>query len=149
MPVKVVVALLMFGFAFLEIVPTFQQLECREQWLPLGGLLSGFFGGLSGHQGALRSALLVKAGLSKEQFLGTGIVIAILVDVSRLSIYSKHLSTTGLRENSTVLAGATLSAFAGAWIGSRLIKKVTMCGVQRLVACFLLLIAVGLFSGLI
>lgn len=43
-------------------------------WLPLGGLLSGFFGGLSGNQGALRSAFLLKAGLSKEAFIATGTV---------------------------------------------------------------------------
>ena len=29
-------------------------LEFDRRYLPLGGLLSGFFGGLSGHQGALR-----------------------------------------------------------------------------------------------
>jgi acyl-CoA reductase-like NAD-dependent aldehyde dehydrogenase len=42
-------------------------------YLPVGGLLSGFFGGLSGHQGALRSVFLLRAGLTKESFIATGV----------------------------------------------------------------------------
>ena len=38
---------------------------------PNASLLSkvGYFGGLSGHQGALRSAVLIRSGLSKEAFI--------------------------------------------------------------------------------
>ena len=46
-------------------------------FLAAGGLLSGFLGGLSGHQGALRSAFLIKCGLSKEVFIASGVVIAL------------------------------------------------------------------------
>ena len=91
-PVKVVVAVLMIGFAFFEMLPRFQQLALDTRYLPLGGMLSGFFGGLSGHQGALRSAFLIRSGLSKEQFIGTGVLIACLVDATRLAVYGKHLS---------------------------------------------------------
>ena len=58
----------MFGFAFLELLPFFKKLEFDENKLFFGGVISGFFGGLSGHQGALRSAFLIKCGLSKESF---------------------------------------------------------------------------------
>lgn len=50
------------------------------------GALSGFFGGLSGHQGALRTAFLIRAGLPKEVFVGTMVVSAVVVDLSRLLI---------------------------------------------------------------
>ncbi len=38
--------------------------------------MTGFFGGLSGMQGAMRSAFLAKSGLGKEAFIATGAVIA-------------------------------------------------------------------------
>ena len=63
-PVKLLVAAVMFGFAVLELMPFFKKLEFSEDKLYLGGTISGFFGGLSGHQGALRSAFLIKCGLS-------------------------------------------------------------------------------------
>jgi uncharacterized protein len=56
--------------------------------LKLGGLLSGFFGGLSGLQGAIRSAFLVKSGLSKEAYIGTAVILACLIDITRLSVYA-------------------------------------------------------------
>jgi uncharacterized membrane protein YfcA len=87
-PVKLVVALLMAGFAVLELWPAFNRLAIDRKYIPAGGVLSGFFGGLSGNQGAFRSAFLIKSGLSKEAFIGTGVLIAALVDLSRLAVYA-------------------------------------------------------------
>ena len=43
-PIKVLVAFLMFGFAFLELLPFFKKLEFAENKLFIGGVISGFFG---------------------------------------------------------------------------------------------------------
>ncbi|MBY0377818.1 MAG: sulfite exporter TauE/SafE family protein, partial [Gammaproteobacteria bacterium] len=83
--VKAVIGALIVVFSLLELWPRFQDLAFPARWLPVGGALSGFFGGLSGNQGALRSAFLIKAGLSKEAFIATGVVSAIIVDVVRLT----------------------------------------------------------------
>lgn len=149
MPVKLIIAILMLFFALFELVPQFEKLSFPKKYLLLGGVLSGFFGGLSGHQGALRSAFLIKSGLSKESFIGTGVVIACLIDVTRLSVYSGHFAIAGIEDNSTLLIIATLSAFLGAFIGNRLIKKITLSTVKIIVAIMLLLIAIGLGTGLI
>ncbi len=148
-PIKLIMAVLIAAFAVLEILPTARNLEFDRRFLPLGGVLSGFFGGLSGHQGALRSAFLVRSGLSKESFIATGVVIACLIDVTRLSVYAEHLSIAGLRENISLLVAAVFSAFAGVFIGSRLLAKVTMKSVQRVVTIMLFLIALLLGLGLV
>ncbi|RLA89957.1 MAG: sulfite exporter TauE/SafE family protein [Deltaproteobacteria bacterium] len=149
MPVKVVVALLMIGFAMVELAPKFKHLAFEKRWLPLGGLLSGFFGGLSGHQGALRSAFLIRSGLTPQSFIATGVVIACLVDLARLSVYGTHMAGALTAGNLSVLVAATLSAFLGTFLGNRLLKKVTLAMMQILVAVMLLLIAAGLGTGLI
>ena len=64
-PVKLTVAMLLIAFSLFELLPRLQGLAFEKKWLPLGGFLSGFFGGLSGHQGALRSAFLIRSGLTK------------------------------------------------------------------------------------
>ena len=148
-PVKVIVAILMIGFATMEVLPSMQRMGFDRKYLPLGGLLSGFFGGLSGHQGALRSAFLVRAGLSREVFIATGVVIACLIDVTRLSVYAEHFASTGLQQNASLIVATTLSAFTGAFVGNKLVRKVTMRGIQRIVSFFLLVIALALGSGLI
>ena len=76
----------------LELLPVFTRLALDRRWLPVGGLVSGFFGGLSGHQGAFRSMFLVKAGLDKEAFVATGVVLAVVVDMARLVVYGFDLA---------------------------------------------------------
>lgn len=149
MPVKLVVAILMIFFALFELMPKFENMAFDKKHLPFGGLLSGFFGGLSGHQGALRSAFLIKCGLNKESFIGTGVVIACLVDISRLSVYGGHFSSAGISKNGYLLLMAVVSAFLGAFIGNRLVKKVKLRTVQIVVSVMLLGIALCLGAGVI
>ena len=148
-PVKLVVALLMAGFSALELFPATKQLAISRKYIPAGGLLSGFFGGLSGNQGAFRSTFLLKSGLNKEAFIGTGVVIAALVDFSRLTVYADLLGSAEVMGNLPLILIATLAAFIGAFGGSRLLRKVTLRAVQVLVAVMLFLIAILLGSGII
>lgn len=146
---KLVVATLMIGFTALEILPKFKNLSFSEKFLPLGGVLSGFFGGLSGHQGALRSAFLVRSGLTKESFIGTGVVIACFIDLVRISIYAKTFFDREFFNNSAILSTATIAAFFGALLGHFLLKKVTLDHVQKIVAFGLLLLSVAIGIGLV
>lgn len=148
-PVKLVIGLLLLLFASLEISPQFRKLSFGARYMPLGGLLSGFFGGLSGMQGALRSAFLTRAGLTKEAFIGTGVVVASLIDLSRLTIYSASLAQESTRFNYSLLVAAVLAAFLGAALGNSYLKKMTMPGIQRIVAVMLFVIALGLITGLL
>lgn len=147
-PVKVGLGGLMIAFALLEAWPAFAAWSAPRGWLPVGGALSGFFGGLSGHQGALRSAFLLRAGLSKEAFIATGVVIACVVDMTRLSLYSRHLGTAAAGQ-APLLVFAMAMAWIGAYAGGRLVHKVTLRKVQLIVAVLLVLIGGLLALGLI
>jgi len=149
-PVGAVIGGLMIVFALLEIAAALKGRAVSERWLPAGGVLSGFFGGLSGHQGALRSAFLATTRISPRQFVGTNAVIGLGVDAVRLSVYFGALSSTGAvwRPGSLVLTGC-LAAFVGVVIGKRLLHKITMTGVRRLTGSILLIVGVGLAGGLL
>jgi uncharacterized membrane protein YfcA len=147
--VKLIIALLLIIFSILEISPSFQKVQFGKDKLVLGGILSGFFGGLSGIQGAIRSAFLIKSGLSKEAYIATGVVIACLVDFTRLSVYASRFTTANLHENMTLLISATLAAIAGAYFGKKLLKKVTLHSIQLVVAIMLILISIALGLGII
>jgi len=136
-------------FVVLELLPVMGRISFDLKYLPLGGVLSGFFGGLSGHQGAFRSMFLIKANLSKEAFIATGVLIAVLVDMTRLLVYGIDLFSERQEIDWVVVAAASLSAFIGAFLGRRLLKKITLRSVQLLVSAMLALIAIGLMFGLI
>jgi uncharacterized membrane protein YfcA len=150
--VKAVIGLLIIVFALLELSPRFQELALPPRYLFLGGLLSGFFGGLSGNQGAFRSAFLIKAGLSKEAFVATGAVSAVIVDAVRLVVYGiaflgEHFTRS--RELMIPVVVGMACAFAGAVLGKRLLRKITLRAVQFIVAVMMLLVGGGLAMGLI
>ena len=151
---KLVVAMLMILFAFLEFSKQFEKLSFPKKYIPLGGALSGFFGGLSGHQGALRSAFLIRSIDDKTKFIGTGVACSVVVDLMRVAVYGSLffggtlttiVDSGGLR----LISAAVLTAFLGSFIGNRFMKKVKMLHVRNLVGGMLFTVALLLGSGMI
>jgi uncharacterized membrane protein YfcA len=145
---------LVLAFAVAEFRGTRGAARFGRRWIPVGGLLSGLFGGLSGHQGALRSTFLLQAGLTKERFIATGVWCAVLVDCSRLSVYgpsffSRHFEAIGGGDGLPLMVAATFSAFAGAFAGTRLLHKVTLESVHRLVGGLLVLFGLAMAAGIL
>lgn len=148
-PVKLIISVLLIIFATMDLIPYFDKMQFGREKLPLGGVLSGFFGGLSGNQGALRSAFLIKAGLTKEAFIGTAVVVSTFVDFTRLSVYATRFVKSGLSDNIMLVVFAILAAISGAYIGNKLLKKVTIKYIQILIAIMLIIVSLALGSGLI
>ncbi|WP_245545618.1 TSUP family transporter [Gillisia limnaea] len=148
-PVKLIIAVLLAIFALIDMVPSLKRIQVDQKYLPLGGSLSGFFGGLSGHQGALRTAFLIRANLSKEEFIATGIVIAVIIDISRLSVYAGEILQLESTFNYPLLAAAVLAAFLGAFLGNKLLKKITIQKLQLSIGALLLIFSVLLGAGII
>jgi uncharacterized membrane protein YfcA len=82
------------------------------------------------------------------------VVSAVVVDISRLIVYGSTffardfeiLKRQGGFE--LVLVGS-LAAFLGAFIGSRMLKKITMRVIQTMVGIMLLVLAMALGLGLV
>jgi hypothetical protein len=146
------IGLLMILFAALELQRWFQELKAPPRLMPLGGAVTGFFGGLTGQQGAFRSMFLLRSGLTAERFIATGVMIAILVDLSRLATYAAFFPTAELnpagREALLVLVG-TLSAFAGAYVATRRLDRITIATVRYSVAALMLMIGAALAAGVL
>lgn len=147
--VKFIIGVLILVFVWLELSPRFAKMSFDARYLPLGGALSGFFGGLSGHQGAFRSMFLIKSGLDSQRFIATGVVLAVLVDVARMLVYGWSFSANTANVQWTMVLSASFSAFVGAYLGAKLLHKVTLRTIQRLVSVLLVLIGLGLVTGLL
>jgi len=148
----------MIFFAWFDLDPRFDKLKVKKKHISFGGMLSGFFGGLSGHQGAFRSAFLAKAGLTKEQFIGTSNAVSLIVDLARLSIYIFGFALITGEENKlvaeitdakTLLIVAVIFAFIGTYFGKRLVQKTTITRIQQVVGALLLIMGLLLILGII
>ncbi|MFY7971068.1 MAG: TSUP family transporter [Flavobacteriales bacterium] len=145
--INLLIGILIICFTLLELNPSFQKGIFPPQWINIGGLISGFFGGLSGHQGALRSAFLTKAGLTKEAMLGTRAVIATIVDITRISVYITLFQTGTEQLNWPLILFATLFAATGATLGNKWVKKTELSTVNKIVTYSLIAFGIGLGLG--
>lgn len=148
-PVKLAAGLLLLFFATAEWVPFLQRAAFRRFGLFFGGVLSGFFGGLTGHQGAFRSAFLVQQSFSEAGFIATNAAIAVLVDTTRLLVYGLAFDSALLQGQEPLIVLAAVSSYAGVAIGGKLLKKITLKTIQRLVAAMMYALALLLITGLI
>lgn len=143
---NLIFGILLIVFAIIELIPNF-TLNLSRRFLWVGGLISGFFGGLSGHQGALRTAFLTKYKLDKEVFIATGIVIALAVDISRTSQYFSSFDLTVLKANWMILLCSLLAAFVGALTGKYFLKKMDFKILTYVIAVSMMVFGVALAGG--
>jgi uncharacterized protein len=155
---KLAIAALLAALAALEAWPRYHSLSFPASALPLGGVLSGFVGGISGMQGALRAPFLLRAGLDRDQYVGTANVISTIVDLARLAVYAAGFTWLAQNRDYTVLsqprtlwlvAAACTAGILGSLLGARLLKKVTIRAIRTLVVALLFLAAAALAAGLI
>jgi uncharacterized membrane protein YfcA len=106
-------------------------LSMSERWtnvrLPdaedrIGGFGSGFFGGLTGHQGALRAMFLQKRLPNKTEYAATAAVLALVVDVTRVPVYVA-LEGWQILDAGWLIVGLVLAAVLGVQLGKRWLKK--------------------------
>lgn len=144
-----VLGILIVLFAVIELSPKLSAYSFKKEHLISGGLISGFFGGLSGHQGALRSAFLLKLQLDKKVYIASGVMIACLVDVARLSLYSNFDILKSKDVNFYLLITAVLSAWTGAFIGNKIFKKTSIQFFKWFVGVFMLIMGLLIATGIV
>ena len=150
--IGIIVGSLVVLASLFELIPKFSSLSFSPTFIPVGGFLSGFFGGISGNQGILRSAFLIKSGLNKEAFIGTGVFCSVIVDSTRLFVYGWAIYTQKftemLSQNMTgILVAASIAAFLGSYIGSILTHKITITLFQIIVGSMLLILGIAIMAG--
>jgi len=103
-----------------------------------GGLLSGFFAGFFGIGGAVRGAFLTAFDLPKEVYVFTSGLIALFIDVTRVSRYV--LGGTRLEHDLLIaLIVAVPVSFAGAYLAKRFLDRLPQKHFRTFVAVFLAL----------
>lgn len=114
--------------AFLVILPL---LTLSERWtgyrIPeandrVGGFGSGFMGGLSGHQGALRAMFLTRRLPDKMAYAATASVLALCVDLSRIPVYMVFRSED-LISHAQICFILVISAVLGARMGKKWLES--------------------------
>ena len=120
------------------------RLRGRLAWL--GGALSGFFGGLVGNQGGIRTAAMLGFDVDKRQFVATTTAVALLIDLARVPVYLA-VESAALVRMWPVVAVATVGVVAGTFLGETLLARVPETKFRIVVGVLLLTLGVSFLMG--
>jgi uncharacterized protein len=112
-------------------------------WRLLGGTLSGFFGGLVGNQGGIRSAALLGFRLTPRQLVATATASAVIVDLARVPVYVVGAGST-LAANVALLAAMCVGVVIGTLVGVPLLGRISEPVYRRLIGGLLVLLGLSL-----
>lgn len=146
-PLKLVIGLSLAGFSGWELCGTGGGIRGVPLWA--GGLASGFLGGLTGHQGAIRSAFFLGKDLPKERFIATGAAVACVVDFTRLAVYVPTFRLLGESIPWAVMGAGFAGAAIGLGIGRYGLRRISGGGFRRVVGGGLLVFGILLAGGVI
>lgn len=122
-----------------------------ERWHPRGllvgvlGFTSGFFGGIAGNQGGLRSAALTSFRLSAAALVATGTAAGLMVDAARTPVYlwSSGGEVLALWRP---LAIATAGVLIGTFLGERILFGLSPATFRRVMGAAIGVLGVWLLS---
>jgi uncharacterized membrane protein YfcA len=112
----------------------------RTAWI--AGALSGFFGGLVGNQGGIRSAALLGFNIRKEELIATATAIALIVDGARMPVYLS-VETKGILSAWPLLVTAIIGVLIGTFWGVRFLKRIQERTFRKFV--FSLVLSLGIY----
>jgi uncharacterized protein len=108
----------------------------------VAGALSGFFGGLVGNQGGIRSAALLGFDIRKEALVATATAIALIVDGARMPVYLA-IESKGIFAAWPVLITTIAGVLLGTFWGVRLLRRIPERAFRKLL--YSLILALGVY----
>ena len=111
----------------------------------IAGALSGFFGGLVGNQGGIRSAALLGFDLPKERFVATATAIALMVDAARMPVYvvAERAQVAAIWP---LVAISVLGVVGGTLAGQRVLMIVPEQRFRQIVGAIILLLGIAMLA---
>jgi uncharacterized membrane protein YfcA len=120
------------------------RLRGRLAWF--GGAVSGFFGGLVGNQGGIRTAAMLGFDVDKRRFVATTTAVALLIDLARVPVYLA-VDTAALVRMWPLITLATIGVVAGTFFGETLLTRVPERKFRTVVGVMLLGLGASFLIG--
>ena len=133
----VVLGVLLLVVGGIQLAGLAVRLRIAPAWSAVAGAVSGFFGGLVGNQGGIRSAALLGFDLPARVFVATAGAIALIVDAVRLPVYLASHGHAILDAWRVVLV-ATIGVVAGTFAGTSILFRLSQRTFGRVIGATLL-----------
>lgn len=121
-----------------------QRMRFGDKTAWVAGALSGFFGGLVGNQGGIRSAALLGFGIPKESLVATATAIGLVVDAARMPVYVFNYPHE-IAGHTVLIVVAVVGVMVGTLWGVRLLRRIPELLFRRMLSSLILILGAVMF----
>ena len=125
----------------LGVLQVSERLRFGKKRAAVVGLASGFFGGLVGEQGGIRSVALLNFDVEKEAFVATATATALIVDAVRMPVYFLTQSSQ-VSQFLVILFLSSITVIIGTFTGNLLLKRIPERSFKRFVSLLILVLGI-------
>lgn len=140
---QVIFAIMLILAGVIGVLRVSEHLRFGKTSAAIIGLASGFFGGLVGEQGGIRSVALLNFDIEKEAFIATATATALIVDAVRMPVYFLTQSSQ-VGEYVLILIFSSVAVVVGTLAGNLVLKKIPQDSFKRIVSLLILLLGIFL-----
>ena len=138
---QIIFALMLILAGVLGVLQVSERLRFGKAGAAVIGLASGFFGGLVGEQGGIRSVALLNFDVEKEAFIATATATALIVDAVRMPVYFLTQSNE-VAQFLIILIFSSIAVVAGTLTGNMVLKRIPEESFKRIVSFLVLILGV-------
>lgn len=139
---QIIFAITLILAGIVGVLQVSKRLRFGKKGAAIAGLASGFFGGLVGEQGGIRSVALLNFDVEKEAFIATATATGLIVDAVRMPVYFLTQSSQ-VSQFLFIIILSSAAVITGTLAGNLLLKRIPEESFKRIVS--LLILILGIF----
>jgi len=140
---RVIFSIMLILAGILGVLQVSERIRFGKVGAAAAGLASGFFGGLVGEQGGIRSVALLNFDIQKEAFIATATASGVIVDVVRMPVYFLT-QFNQFAEFYPLLILMSVPVLAGTITGKTILNRIPESHFRRIVSLLVLLLGIYL-----
>jgi uncharacterized protein len=138
---QTIFAVMLILAGVLGILQISKRLRFGKIGAAIAGLVSGFFGGLVGEQGGIRSVALLNFDAEKEAFVATATATGLIVDGVRMPVYFL-MHSSQVSQFFFILILSSAAVIAGTLTGNMVLKRIPEEAFKRIVSLLILILGI-------
>jgi uncharacterized protein len=140
---QIVFSVMLILAGILGVLQISERLRLGKLSSSIVGFASGFFGGLVGEQGGIRSVALLGFDIEKEAFIATATATGLIVDVVRMPVYFAT-QFSQVAQFILIILMSSAAVIAGTLVGNVVLKRIPQELFKRIVSFLIFILGIFL-----
>jgi len=142
---QIIFSVMLIIAGFLGVIRVAERIQFGKIGAGLLGFASGFFGGLVGEQGGIRSVSLLNFDISKEAFIATATATALIIDAVRMPVYFLA-EFNQIQDFLIILILSSIAVVVGTFAGNLVLKRIPEKSFKKIASFLVFLLGIFMLT---